>query len=122
MVASPMLLPFWIGSSATGPEEPFRNRDLVKWDISRGSLNLRFVRTRLCTQMALPVSMATHVNCPSLSSLCIRAVPSLVQGRRRHFCKESQSKSLGSFADGALMLCRAVAPEVRILVGTQLCS
>lgn len=51
------------------------------------------------TQMALLISMVTHVNCPGLSLFCIRAAPSLGQGRRRHFCEESQRKSLGSSVD-----------------------
>lgn len=33
--------PFWLGSSAPEPEEPFASRVLMKWDISRGFL--RFV-------------------------------------------------------------------------------
>lgn len=41
VVACQIFFPFWVNSSATVPEEPFMNRVLMKWDISRGFL--RFV-------------------------------------------------------------------------------
>lgn len=41
MVVSQMFFPFWIGSSATVPEEPFVSRVLMRWDTSR--CFLRFV-------------------------------------------------------------------------------